>query len=50
MPEDSNFSNLSSEDLARQRYELVQKLGEYDIELENRRHEGRIHVKGESGT
>ncbi len=47
MPEDSNFSSLSSEELARQRYELVQRLGEYDMELENRRHEGRIHVKGE---
>ena len=43
---DTDLSQLSSEELARQRYEIIQKLSEYDVEMESRRHQGRVHVKG----
>ncbi len=43
---DKDVAKLSSDELASRRYELVQELGKYDLELERRRQQKRIHVKG----
>ncbi len=43
-----NLSKLSVDDLTKQRYELVQQLGEYDVEIERRKDKTKVHVKGSS--